>query len=102
MNPSGRPGGLVRRTGRPRAEETPDPRHVFGVTTVFLSLRQNRPKGTRDAHRLVEFLNRSLDVVGGLEHGIGVQNEFNVRVELPRLTLECWRLADRLPALNRR
>ena len=63
--------------------------------------RQHRAAGRRDSHALIQLLNRALDVIGRLEHGVAVENELDIRVELARLSLDGGRLANRLLPLNR-
>src|SRR5262249_1477686 len=81
--------------------EGPNLGRLLDLSAVLFALRQDGSKGARDADRLIQLLNRSLDVGARLEYGVGVENELDVGVELARLTFDCRRLADRRAALNR-
>lgn len=77
----------------------PGPLHRVGVLEpppVAPVQRPDRATHAGHAHALVELLDQPGDVVFGLEHGVGVEDHQDVRVELARLALECDRLADRL------
>ena len=75
---------------------------LSSLAPILLSLRQHRAEGAGDTDRLIELLNRPLDVVVGFEHRVGVEDEFDVGVELARLPLDRRRLADRRRAAESR
>jgi hypothetical protein len=60
-----------------------------------VSQRQHQSAGAGDADGLVEIVYRPLDVVVGLEHGVGVEDELDVGIELACLLPDRRRLADR-------
>jgi hypothetical protein len=71
-----------------------------GGAPVALPQRQDGSARARDAGGLAEVVDGSLDVVVGLEHRIGVEDELHIRVEPARLLLDRRRLADRHATLN--
>jgi hypothetical protein len=65
-------------------------------------LRQDHSARAGDADRLIQLLHGSLDIVVGFEHRVGVENEFDIGVELARLPLDGWCFSDWRSALDDR
>src|SRR5690242_5115604 len=81
--------------------EGTDVRTVQSPLAIAAPLRKNDAAGARDANRLIQLLNRSLDIVVGFENRVGVENELDIGIEFACLTLDRRCLPDRCPPLDR-
>jgi hypothetical protein len=82
-------------------EKRLNPMRFSSADPILLALRQHRAEGAGDTDRLVQFLDGPFDVVVGFEDRVGVEDEFDVGVQLAGLPFDRRRLADRLAPLNR-
>src|SRR5262249_51453345 len=76
-------------------------RTVLGSLAIAVPLGKNHAARAGDANRLIQLLNRSLNIVVGFEHRVGIEDELDIGIELARLTFDRRRLSDRCAPLNR-